>query len=480
MTGINNSKNQNGIREQMFLQITDKGLFESAKKYAYEYLDGVHGRRVFPTEAAIAALDVFEEPLPEKSQNPLEILRLLQTYGSPATVAHTGGRYFGFVCGSTTPVAVASKWLADMWDQCPALFVLSPIIAKIEAVCQNWLVDLFGLPQESVAGFVSGTSTATLCGLAAGRWTLLKRLNWDVNERGMRGAPKLRIVLGEQAHGTVFKQLALLGFGTNEVERVPIDGEGSIDIRHLPELDDHCLVIVQAGNVNSGGFDPIDEICERAIRAGAWVHIDGAFGLWAAGSKMKKYLTKGIEKADSWSVDAHKTLNVPYDCGIILCRNSEALGTALQLSGSYIQYSEKRDSMMYTPEMSRRSRAVELWATLKYLGKEGIEELVDGLCDRAVLFSEALSAEGFRILNKVIFNQVLVACASSQETEATLRNIQASEDCWCGGSIWNNEPVIRISVSSWATTTSDIERSVAAFVKARKIAKPKHNRVNFL
>lgn len=470
MTTSYDSTNQNGIREQMFLQIADKELFENAKNYAYEYLDVVRGRRVYPAEASIAALDVFEEPFPEKSQNPSEILQLLQTYGSPATVAHTGGRYFGFVCGSTTPIAVASKWLADVWDQCPALFVLSPVVAKIEAVCQNWLIDLFGLPQESVAGFVSGTSTATLCGLAAGRWELLKRLNWDVNTQGMGGAPKIRIVLGEQAHGTVFKQLALLGFGKNEVERVPVDGQGNIEIGHLPELDNHCMVIVQAGNVNSGGFDPIDEICEIAVRAGAWVHVDGAFGLWAAGSRKKKYLTKGIERADSWSVDAHKTLNVPYDCGIILCRNSEALGTALQLSGSYIQYSEKRDSMMYTPEMSRRSRAVELWATLKFFGKEGIEELVDGLCERAVLFSEALSAEGFRILNKVVFNQVLVACASLRETEATLRNIQASGDCWCGGSIWNNEPVIRISVCSWATTNSDIERSVAAFVKARKIA----------
>ena len=471
MTGSKPSDPPNGIREQMFLQRADKGLFETAKTYAYAYLEGSHQQRVYPAEDAIAALDVFDEPLAEASQDPHEILQLLQTYGSPATVASTGGRYFGFVCGSTTPVAVATRWLTDVWDQCPAVFVASPIVSKIESVCQKWLVDLFALPQASVAGFVSGTSTATLCGLAAGRWSLLQGLGWDVNRQGMGGAPKLRIVLGEQAHGTVFKQLALLGFGTDDVERVPVDAQGSMDIRHLPDLDGRCLVIAQAGNVNSGGFDPIDDICDRANRAGAWVHIDGAFGLWAAASKNKRHLTRGMEKADSWSVDAHKTLNVPYDCGIILCRHPEALAAALQLSGAYIQYSERRDSMMYTPEMSRRSRAVELWATMKYFGKEGIEALVDGLCERAVRFAEALSIEGFAVLNTVVFNQVLVACDTAGETEATLKNIQASGECWCGGSVWNDAPVIRISVCSWATTGTDIARSVAAFVDAREKAR---------
>jgi glutamate/tyrosine decarboxylase-like PLP-dependent enzyme len=459
------------IRKEMFEQLENHGLFDQAKKYAIQYVNENSDRPVYPPEDAIAALKVFEEPFPDGPQEPDEILRLLHEVGSPGTVAVTGGRYFGFVNGSATPVAMAAKWISDVWDQNPALFVLSPVVSKLEAVCQQWLVGLFGLPGETVAGFVSGTSIATLCGLAAGRYELLRRLNWDVNEKGLYGAPKLRIVLGEQAHATVFKALALLGFGIGDVERIPVDGEGCIDIEKLPELDERTLVIVQAGNVNSGGFDPIDAICERAKGTGAWVHVDGAFGLWAAGSRNKRHLIKGIEKADSWSVDAHKTLNVPYDCGIVLCRWEEALVNAMQLSGAYIQYSDTRDSMIYTPEMSRRNRAVELWATLKYFGKSGVEQLVDGLCQRAAQFSECLAQEGFRILNSVVFNQVLVACDSPGETEATLERIQKSGECWCGGSQWNDEPVIRISVCSWATTAADVERVVAAFVRCRQMAR---------
>jgi glutamate/tyrosine decarboxylase-like PLP-dependent enzyme len=239
----------------------------------------------------------------------------------------------------------------------------------------------------------------------------------------------------------------------------------------MPELDANTLVVLQAGNVNTGDFDPIDELCERARNAGAWVHVDGAFGLWAAASRNKRYLTKGIEKADSWSVDAHKTLNAPYDCGIILCKNREALVTALQATGSYILYSEKRDGMLYTPEMSRRARGIELWATLKYFGKNGVEELVDGLCERAEQFAELLTAEGFHVLNSVVFNQVLVACDSAEETKSVLEYIQKSGECWCGGAVWKGEPAIRISVCSWATTPQDVERSVAAFVSARNKVK---------
>jgi glutamate/tyrosine decarboxylase-like PLP-dependent enzyme len=463
--------NDPDIRESMFAQRRERALFEQVRDYAFRYLDELNRKPVYPPEEAVAALKIFDEPLPQGPHAPGDILRVLHTHGSPGTVAQTGGRYFGFVCGSATPVATAAKWLSDVWDQNPALFVLSPVISKLEAVCQAWLVDLFNLPEETVAGFVSGTSTATLCGLAAGRNALLERMGWHVNEQGMYGAPRLRIVLGEQAHGTVYKALALLGFGVNDLERVPVDPNGNIDPDRLPLLDDRCLVIVQAGNVNSGGFDPIDDICDRANRAGAWVHIDGAFGLWAAGSKKTRHLTNGIEKADSWSVDAHKTLNVPYDCGIVLCRHAEDLVMAMQLSGAYIQYSDKRDSMMYTPEMSRRSRAVELWATLKYFGRSGIEELVDGLCARAAQFADLLSKAGFRVLNRVVFNQVLVACDTPEETETTLKNIQASGECWCGGSSWHGEPVIRISVCSWATTASDVERSVAAFVKSRTSAR---------
>ena len=348
------------LQENMFAQRKEHALFDRARQYAFQYLEELDRQPVYPGEDAIAALKAFEEPFPTKPQAPEEILEMLHTHGSPATVAQTGGRYFGFVCGSAIPVAAASKWIGDVWDQNPAMFVLSPVVAKLEAVCQKWLLELFGLPGETVMGLVPGTSTATLCGLAAGREALLKTKGWDVNLRGMYGAPRLRVVLGEQAHGTVYKALALLGFGMESLEKVPVDANGNMDPARMPKLDGDCLVILQAGNVNSGGFDPLDELCGRSKQAGAWVHIDGAFGLWAAGSRNTRHLVKGMEKADSWSVDAHKTLNVPYDCGIVLCRQPEPLVRAMQLSGDYIQYSGKRDCMMYTPEMSRRNRAVEL------------------------------------------------------------------------------------------------------------------------
>jgi len=459
------------IRERMRSQLADKKVFEQARAFAYDYIDKIYDRSVIPSEAAIERLRIFDEQLPETSCDPSEILQLLHENGSPATMAQIAGRYFGFVNGSSTPAALASKWLSDVWDQNAALYVMSPIASQLEAVCEKWLISLLGLREDTAAGFVSGTSTATACGIAAGRNEILKRLGWDVNSKGLFGAPSFRVVVGEQAHATVFKALALLGLGKDRVEKVPVDAQGRMLAEKMPKLDSHTLVIVQAGNVNSGAFDPIDDICSLAREAGAWVHVDGAFGLWAAASRSTRHLTKGMEKADSWSVDAHKTLNTPYDCGIILCRNRGALVEALQASGSYIQYSDRRDGMLYTPEMSRRARGVELWATLKFFGRNGVEELVDGLCQRARQFAELLTSQGFHILNDVVFNQVLVSCGSAEDTRAVLENIQESGECWCGGAVWMGEPVIRISVCSWATTSQDIERSAAAFVKAREMIK---------
>ena len=455
------------LQEDMYRQIQGREFFEQAKSYAYAYLDSVYDRNVFPTDEAIRNLEIFSESFPRAPGNPALILQMLHEHGSPATVAQTGGRYFGFVTGSSVPAALAAGWLSNVWDQNAALYVLSPIVTQLEATCEKWLIDLLELPAGTVAGFVSGTSTATLCGLAAGRNELLRRQGWDVHLEGLFGAPNLRVILGAQVHATVPKVLALLGLGRACVEIVPTDDQGRMIAAKMPQLDGRCLVIAQAGNVNTGSFDPFDEIGDRARRVNAWVHIDGAFGLWAAGSGSKKLLTYGIEKADSWSVDAHKTLNAPYDSGIILCKHREALVTAMQATASYIHTSEKRDGMNYTPEMSRRARVVELWATLKSLGKEGVEELVDRLCDHARRFAGNLQAKGFRILNEVVFNQVLVACDTPEQTKATLENIQKSGECWFGGTVWNGEPVIRISVCSWATTVVDVERSVVAFVKAR-------------
>jgi len=423
------------IREQMAAQLADKSLLEQAKSYAYDYIDGVAQRNVFPDHHALEELAHFDESLPEEPSIAAETLEMLAEYGSPATTAQIGGRYFGFVNGNAIPTAVAARWLADIWDQNGALNVMSPIVGKLEQVCEKWSCELLGLPTGTVAGLVSGTSIATLCGLAAGRNALLEKKGWYVGER--------------------------------QLEYVHADEQGRIEIESLPQLDSSTLLILQAGNVNSGAFDDFESACELAEEAGAWVHIDGAFGLWAAASPNQEHLTRGIERADSWSVDGHKTLNTPYDCALVLCKHPDALAGAMQATGSYLQYGKERDNMLYTPDMSRRARAVDLWATLRYLGKSGVAELIDGLCIRATQFAELLAENGFNVLNDVVFNQVLVACDTPEETRNTLEHIQASGECWCGGTDWRMQPAIRISVCSWATTAEDVERSVQAFVKAR-------------
>jgi glutamate/tyrosine decarboxylase-like PLP-dependent enzyme len=455
-------------KDLTFLQTRD--LLEQAYAYSAEYLAGIGLRRAYPSKEAIQNLAVFDEPLPQTPTVGGDILKMLHQFGSPATTASAGGRYFGFVNGGTLPAALAARWLADSWDQNAAMFASSPLASRIETVCEKWLVELLNLPAGTAAGFVSGSSTATLCALAAARDALLRRQGWDPAENGLFSAPGIRVILSEQAHATVFKALAILGLGRAREERVPCDDLGRMIPSCMPALDDSCLVIAQAGNVNSGAFDPIGEICALAQTAGAWVHVDGAFGLWAACSRAKRYLTAGVEMADSWTVDAHKTLNAPYDCGIVLCRERSALLEAMQISGAYIPSTGERDGMHYTPEMSRRARAVDIWAALKSLGREGVEELVDRLCSLALRFANGLKAEGFDILNEVVFNQVLVRCETPEKTQKTLEYIQQSGDCWCGGTNWMGEPAIRISVCSWTTTENDIDRSIEAFVQGRSLA----------
>ncbi|MDA9984025.1 pyridoxal-dependent decarboxylase, partial [Porticoccaceae bacterium] len=308
------------LRDSMHRQQRSKALLEQAKGYAYEYADGAAERNVFPSKQALADLEQFVEDLPASSGDAPAILQQLHQYGSPATTAQTGGRYFGFVNGGVLPVTLATKWLSDFWDQNTALYVMSPIASKLEEICERWLKQLFGLPDGTVAGFVSGTSSAILCGLAAARYRLLQNQGWDFNQQGHNGAPPLRIIAGRHIHGAVTKAVALLGFGLDNIEWVEGDDQGRIRPEQLPQLDGSCIVLLQAGNVNSGSFDPFDAICDRANEVGAWVHIDGAFGLWAGATKRLKHLTQGMEKAHSWSVDGHKTLNTPYDSGILLCR----------------------------------------------------------------------------------------------------------------------------------------------------------------
>ncbi len=447
-----------------------RDIYQAALDYGCEYLDRLGEREVVPTDDALAALKTFDEPLPHDATPAQDVLRQLHLIGSPSTVAQSGGRYFGFVNGGALPAAMAARILADFWDQNAALEVMSPLAAALEATCERWLAELFELPAGSAAGLVSGSSTATLCGLLAGRDALLRRQGWDVKQQGLFGAPELRVVLSSGAHATVRRALAILGIGGAQITVVPADEQGRFDRQALPRLDAKTLLILQAGDVNSGAFDPFELLCTAARVAGAWTHIDGAFGLWARACAETRHLTAGIELADSWSADAHKTLNSPYDCGIVLCRDRDALISGLSLGAAYIPTSGARDGMLYTPEMSRRARSIELWAALKSLGREGIDALVAQLCRRARQFAAELASLGFRILNDVVFNQVLVACNTPELTESTLAHLQAGGECFCGGTHWQGEPAIRISVCSWMTTEDDVRRSVAAFAAARRAA----------
>ncbi|GHN02051.1 aspartate aminotransferase family protein [Cytophagales bacterium WSM2-2] len=456
-----------GIQNEMFKELESKEIFELAKQFAYKYQEGVRARNVYPTADALRDLKNFEEDLPVKPSKASDVIRQLEKYGAPATTTILGGRYYGFVNGGAVPAGLAAKWMADFWDQNAAMQVISPIASKLEVVVERWLRELLGLPASTVAGFVSGSFSAIFCGLVAARYRILKRQNWDVGEKGLMNAPPIRVVTSVQTHSTVLKAIALIGLGRENIEMIDVDDQGRIIPEKIPALDDKTILILQAGNVNSGCFEDFERICVMANKANAWVHVDGAFGLWASAVASLKHLTKGMELASSWSVDGHKALNTPYDCGIILCADGEALVSALHMSGSYIVLGDERDGMFYTPEMSRRARVIELWAVMKYLGKAGIDEMLVGLCQRARQFADELKTHGFEILNEVVFNQVLVYYKNDEATMEILKDVQEQRVCWCGGSSWHGKKVIRLSVCSWATTPEDISLSVKSFVVAK-------------
>ena len=452
--------------DTMAAQMASGDLIADAAERGRAYLRAAPDRHVAPTAVAVDALDRLRLPLPESPGDAGDLLALLDEVGSPGTVSQVGGRFFGLVNGGAVPAALAARVLADTWDQNAVLHAVSPTNAVIEETCEAWLRDLFGLPEQTVAGFVSGTSMAIVCGLAAARWRLCERAGYDVNAGGLAGAPRLRIVTSRHTHSTVLKGVALLGFGTDSIEYADVDDQGRLDPETLPELDERTILVLQAGNVNSGSFDPIRSCVERARAAGAWIHVDGAFGLWAAASASLAHLTDGFDLADSWSVDGHKTLNTPYDSGISLCADPEAMVAALQNSAAYIMTSDHRDGMLYTPEMSRRARAIELWATLAFLGRAGIDEMVLGLHHRARQFADELSAAGIEVLNDVAFNQVIIRVGDQAATDAFIERVRASGEAWIGGSAWFGEPVVRISVCSWMTTEADVTRAVAAMAGA--------------
>ncbi len=444
-------------------------LLENAAQRAISYLDGLDSRGVAPTPEAVSKLSALNEALPAEPDRDEAVLKLLDELGSPATMAMAGPRFFGFVIGGSLPVTLAANWIAGAWDQNSAYYNSTPGTAVLESVALRWLLELFGLPAECGGAFVTGATLANFSALTAARHAVLKRAGWNVEAEGLFGAPPISVIVGAEAHPSVIKSLGLLGLGRTRLTKVPVDAQGRMRPEALPRMSGPTIVIAQAGNVNTGAFDPFSEICERAHEAGAWVHVDGAFGLWAATTPSTAPLTAGMEKADSWATDLHKWLNVPYDSGLGLVRDADALRAAMAITAEYLPtHSPYRNPSDFTPELSRRARGVEVWAALRSLGRNGVCELIERNCRQARRFAEGLQAAGYKVLNEVVLNQVLVSFGEAETTNRIISGIQNDGTCWCGGTVWQGQTAMRISVSSWATTDEDVEKSLEAMIRIAK------------
>jgi len=445
----------------------DDLLIDTARR-ASQYLTGLRERRVFPSPEALAAMSALGGELADGPIDPARLLDLLCRAGSPATVATAGGRYFGYVIGGSLPAALAAHWLAAAWDQNAFAVATSPVAAAIEEISLRWLVELLRLPAGCAGGFVTGATMASFTCIAAARHALLGRAGWNVEEDGLFGAPTIQVVVGEEVHVSVLKALSMLGLGRRRIVRVPADGQGRVRVDSLPRLTPATIVCVQAGNVNTGAFDPVREVCARAHDAGAWVHVDGAFGLWAAAAPSLAHLAAGIAEGDSWATDAHKWLNVPYDSGLAFVREPDYLRAAMATSAAYFAPATGRDPGQFTPECSRRVRGVEVWAAMRSLGRRGLADMIERTCRHAKRFAQGLAHEGFSILNEVVLNQVLVSFGTADRTRRVIKALQEDGTCWCGGTEWQGHTAMRISVSSWATTDDDVERSLEAMIRVAR------------
>jgi glutamate/tyrosine decarboxylase-like PLP-dependent enzyme len=443
-------------------------ILNTTARLAQEYLKELPDKRVFPNEKSLKKLNQFPEALPDSGRDAEEAIDLLYSIGSKNTVASNGGRYFGFVFGGTVPVSLAASWLTSTWDQNAVFKVSSPVAAHLEKITSRWLLELLQLPPESAVGFVTGTTMANFSGAIAARYHLYDKMGWNIKARGVNGAPAIKVVVGEEVHASMQRALILAGFGLENLVKVPTDDQGRMIAEKMPELDSSTMVCVQAGNVNTGAIDPVKDICQFAKEKGAWVHVDGAFGLWARVSPAKSYMAEGCELADSWAIDLHKWLNVPYDSGLVICKNPQILQNALSVSAAYLPDSIEPEPYFYTPEMSRRARGIETWAALYSLGRKGVTDLIERCCFLAELFAIRLQGAGFQILNKVTLNQVLVSFGDAERTKAIIKKIQDDGTCWCGGTIWHGITAMRISVSSWMTTEKDIERCADTIIKIAK------------
>jgi glutamate/tyrosine decarboxylase-like PLP-dependent enzyme len=443
-----------------------------AADHARRFLGTLDERRVGAGAGFDEVREAIWQPLPDEGAADDEVVAELVAGAEPGLVGTQTGRYYGFVVGSALPASVAADWLASAWDQNGFSVTLSPAAAAFEDVAAAWLTDLLGLPGGVSAGFVTGAQGANTTALAAARHAVLARAGWDVARDGLTGAPPIRVLAGAERHVTIDRSLRLLGLGTSRLELVPADEQGRMRADALHEAlgagEGNAIVCAQAGNVNTGAFDPLPEIADACDSAGAWLHVDGAFGLWAAASPRHRHLVAGVERADSWATDAHKWLNVPYDSGVVFCRDPQAHGDAMAVAASYLQRTDGRSGGDWVPESSRRARGFAVWAALRSLGRSGVTELVDRCCAHARRFAELLGAQdGVEILNDVVLNQVLVRFAGDDETtREVVRRVQEDGTCWLGGTEWQGRAAMRISVSSFRTTEADVARSAAAILRA--------------
>jgi glutamate/tyrosine decarboxylase-like PLP-dependent enzyme len=441
-------------------------LLADADARAARYLKGVETQAVYPGGDALAALARFDEALPENGADAHATLALLDEIGSPATVVSNGPHYFGFVIGACLPGAAAAERMMLAWDQCASSFDNSPVAATLERVAANWVLDILDLPRESAVGFGTSATACTIGCLTAARRALLARKGWDFDNDGLIGAPEVKVIVSDVVHITVKKALRMLGFGMNRLIVAPTDAYGRIDPDQLPPIDDMTILCLQAGEVNTGEFDRFDDLIPRAKTAGAWVHVDGAFGLWARASKTAAQLTSGVDLADSWTTDGHKWLNTPYDGAMAICRDADALARAMNSDAVYATAAADAQKNL-TLEFSRRARGIPIWAALRTLGRGGVANMIDRHIAQAARLADALREAGFDVVNRVVLNQVLVRGATDEQTAAIRLAVEASGEAWFGATVWRGRPAFRLSISSWRTRDQDIDALLSFLVTVR-------------
>jgi glutamate/tyrosine decarboxylase-like PLP-dependent enzyme len=449
-----------------------RALLQRTADLASDYLESLEQRPVFPQVDADELRRALGGQLPETPTDPREVVEALAKAAEPGLVAMGSGRYFGFVIGGALPAALAADWLASAWDQNAGLYVGGPSASVVEQTVGNWVCDLLGLPAHSSIGIVTGTQMGSVTALAAARFRVLQRAGWDVGQDGLSGAPRIRVLVGAKRHVTIDRALRLLGLGAPET--VAADSQGRLEAEALRAAlaahDGPTIVCAQAGEVNTGAFDPFEEIATAAREHGAWLHVDGAFGLWAAASPELRELVRGVEHADSWITDAHKWLNVPYDSALVLCSDPEAHRAAMTTSAAYLIQDDTGsvyDQVNWVPEFSRRARGFAVYAALRSLGRQGLAELVDGTCACARRFAAGIvELPGAELLNEVVLNQVLFRFDSDEGTEDALRHVQESGDVWLSGTTWDGRRAIRVSVSNWQTGDEEIDLALESFRRA--------------